>query len=151
MNILEEFATAFAKEYEGTVSMLPSGFGGTIQIGPVGIRMAWQQESDMLVLQCPVTIVPAEKREAFALYLLEANDLLMQTHGFTLGVNMAAEVVTLQLVWEMKHLEQPGFNNLVLNLIKEANDWAGKIDTWETDTGTQDKELPKETQNWIPM
>lgn len=149
MNALEEFSTAFAKEYEGSVSMLSSGFGGTLLIGPVGIRMAWQQESDMLVLQCPVTILPQEHREALAFYLLEANDLLLETHGFTLGVNMTAEVVTLQLTWEMKHLEQIGFNNLLLNLIKEANDWAEKIDTWQPNL-TQEKVLP-EQKTWLQI
>ena len=75
-------------------------------------------------------LVPSRGREEFCLKLLAANNLFSDTMGFTLGVDEAQELVTLQLAWDISRLDAEGFARIVNNLLAVAADWMLRLDQW---------------------
>lgn len=78
----------------------------------------------------PARLVPSRGREEFCLKLLAANNLFSDTMGFTLGVDEAQELVTLQLAWDISRLDAEGFARIVNNLLAVAADWMLRLDQW---------------------
>ncbi len=74
--------------------------------------------------------MPSRGREEFCLKLLAANNLFSDTMGFTLGVDEAQELVTLQLAWDISRLDAEGFARIVNNLLAVAADWMLRLDQW---------------------
>ena len=112
---------------EGTCQAELSVEGLKVQIGLV-------ESSGMIVFQTGVALLPpagtGQEREAFCLKLLAANNLFSDTRGFTLGVDEEQELVTIQLAWDLSHLDGEGFARIVHNLLAVAADWMIRLDDW---------------------
>ncbi|MBQ9407193.1 MAG: type III secretion system chaperone, partial [Desulfovibrio sp.] len=127
MDTLRKMAQQFAHDNGCTLEMLDHGYGGTLVFGPLRVRLMLQPGGSMLVVQTGVGILPSQDREKLALKLLAANDLLQTTRGLTLGLNMDAEVITLQTAWDINTLDQEAFSNLIRNVVTETAHWLERL------------------------
>ncbi|MCR4666797.1 MAG: type III secretion system chaperone [Desulfovibrio sp.] len=123
MQLLETLCKKFAEDNGCVLEMLDNGHGGTFLCDPLRIRFMLQPGGTMLILQIAVGILPETNCEACLRRLLAANDLFHDSRGMTLGLNKDADVVTLQVAWDITTLNQKGFSNLVLNLIYASEQW----------------------------
>ncbi|MCR5562572.1 MAG: type III secretion system chaperone [Desulfovibrio sp.] len=123
MGTLQELAGKYAEDNGFSLEMLDNGHAGTLVAGPMRVRLLLQPGGSMLVAQAGVGILPAEGREALALRLLAANDLLAETRAMTLGLNADAEVVTLQAAWDVTTMNQEGFSNFMQAMLTESTRW----------------------------
>ncbi len=123
MNTLQDLAQKYADDNGCVFEMLDNGYGGFLQIDALRIRLILQPAGSMLVVQTGVGMLPSENREELLLRLLAANDLLLETHGMTLGANRDAEVITLQATWSFDALNQDGFSNLINHIVSETVRW----------------------------
>ncbi len=105
----------------------------TLTVEGLEIQAAVLRGSGMLVLQTGVALLPVHGREEFCLQLLAANNLFSQTLGFTLGVDTALELVTVQVTWELAALDAERFACLMGNLLAVASDWMIRLDAWRPD------------------
>ena len=127
---LYELSTGYAaatgcscRAEEGSCQVALSIEGFVMQIGLV-------ESSGMIVFQTGVALLPRTGREEFYQQLLVANNLFSQTMGFTLGLDMDQELVTVQLAWDLSHLDATGFSHLVHNLLSVAAEWMIRLDSW---------------------
>lgn len=111
--------------------------GLAVQIGLV-------ENSGMIVLQTGVGLLPQQGREEFCLWLLAANNLFSETMGFTLGVDAGQELVTVQLAWDLSHLDAEGFARLVHNVLSVAADWMLRVDAWRPSAPGEEGEVSEE-------
>lgn len=93
-------------------------------------QLGLAESAGMLFIQTGVALLPPEGREAFYEYLLGANDGFSGTQGLTLGVNKDMDLVTLQLSWDLGHLDAEGFARLMGHMGSLAIDWMVKLDAW---------------------
>ena len=100
----------------------------------------------MIVFQTGVALLPpagtGQEREAFCLKLLAANNLFSDTRGFTLGVDEEQELVTIQLAWDLSHLDGEGFARIVHNLLAVAADWMIRLDDWRPSAPGGENDAP---------
>jgi hypothetical protein len=130
MSDLKELAEGFAKHTECKLEMLDSGYGCTISLGPIDLRIMHQPGSEVLVFQLPVGILPEnpELKLNTLIRLMNSNDLYRDTKGLTLGYNDTANLITLQNVWELHSLDQEKFSELVFRILNEGIVWMEKLD-----------------------
>lgn len=152
MDTLQKLAQKFADDNGCVLEMSDNGYSGTLVIEPLRVRLMLQPGGSMLVVQTGVGILPPEGREKLALRLLNANDLLQETRGMTLGLNLDAEIITLQVAWDVSTLSQEGFSNLIQNVVAESGRWLELLS--DTDTINAAVEEPANEQpegSWIKM
>lgn len=101
-----------------------------LEVGGLEFQLGLIETSGMLVIYTGVGLLPASDREPLLLDLLKANNLFADTTGLTLGVDLDTELVTLQLAWEMEHLDETRFANLMANVGAEAARWLERLDRW---------------------
>ncbi len=130
MSDLKELAEGFAKHTECKLEMLDCGYGCTIGLGPIDLRIMHQPGSEVLVFQLPVGILPEnpDLKLKTLKYLMSSNDLYSGTKGMTLGYNEDANLITLQNVWELHSLDQEKFSELVFRILNEGIVWMEKLD-----------------------
>ena len=130
MSDLKELAEGFAKHTECKLEMLDSGYGCTISLGPIDLRIMHQPGSEVLVFQLPVGILPEnpELKLNTLIRLMNSNDLYRDTKGLTLGYNDTANLITLQNVCELHSLDQEKFSELVFRILNEGIVWMEKLD-----------------------
>ena len=130
MSDLKELAEGFAKHTECKLEMLDSGYGCTISLGPIDLRIMHQPGSEVLVFQLPVGILPEnpELKLNTLIRLMNSNDLYRDTKGLTLGYNDTANLITLQNVWELHSLDQEKFSELVFRILNEGIFWMEKLE-----------------------
>ena len=131
MSDLKELAENFAKHTECKLNMLDSGYGCTISLGPVDLRIMHQPGSEVIVFQLPVGILPEtqEQKLKCLLFLLSSNDLYRNTKGMTLGYNDDANLITLQNVWALNTLDQEKFSEMVFRILEEGLIWMEKLES----------------------
>ena len=130
---LYELVTGYAAATGCTCNIEEGSCHAVLSIEGMLIHIGLVESSGMLVAQTGVGLLPGPGtpgREEFCMSLLEANNLFGETSGFTLGVNTGVELVTLQLSWDILHLDAESFAHIVHNLISVAADWIARLDTW---------------------
>ncbi len=130
MSDLKELAENFAKHTECNLEMLDSGYGCTISLGPIDLRIMHQPGSEVLVFQLPVGVLPEnpELKLNTLLRLMSSNDLYRDTKGMTLGYNEEANLITLQNVCDLNSLDQDKFSEMVFRILNEGIVWMEKLD-----------------------
>jgi Tir chaperone protein (CesT). len=108
---------------EGSCQAVLAIEGFSVQIGLV-------ESSGMIVFQAGVALLPRIGREEFYQQLLVANNLFSQTQGLTLGLDADQELITIQLAWDLSHLDAAGFSRIVHNVLSVAAEWMIRLDTW---------------------
>ncbi|MCR4667199.1 MAG: type III secretion system chaperone [Desulfovibrio sp.] len=154
MQGLNTLVKKFAEDNGCKVEMLDNGYGGTLLCDPLRIRFMLQPGGTMLILQIAVGILPETNREECMRRLLSANDLFHDTQGMTLGLNEEADVVTLQLVWDITTLNQENFSNLALNLVYAAEQWIRYLakPDWANDNNSSEKPVHKDFSSaWMKI
>ena len=136
MSDLRELAENFAKHTECKLDMLDNGYGCTISLGQIELRIMHQPGSEILVFQLPVGILPEnpEQKLSCLIRLMTSNDLFKDTKGLTLGYNEEANLVTLQNAWELNTLDQEKFSELVFRLLNEEIVWMKKLEANELES-----------------
>ena len=163
MTILSELVENFAKNNGCEFTMLDSGYGGNIKIGPLTMNVMNQPGSPYIILQIAVAVLPeaGEGREDLLVKVLAANDLYIATHGMTLALNPDAELITLLNQLPTDGLNQEAFSNAVGKTFLEAADWVKELDPVyqeqnkgetadDEDSNSTNTEIPN-ISNWIPM
>ncbi|WP_077073239.1 type III secretion system chaperone [Mailhella massiliensis] len=130
--ILDELTTEYAsaagcacerKEEESHVVLLVEG---------VRVHVGFLESSGMMLFHTAVATLPpkGEGREELFMKLLGADNLFSGTRGFTLGVDEARQLVTLQLAWDAFHLDGKSFARIVNNLLSVAVEWMIRLEEW---------------------
>ena len=130
--ILDELTTEYAsaagcacerKEEESHVVLLVEG---------VRVHVGFLESSGMMLFHTAVATLPpkGEGREELFMKLLGADNLFSGTRGFTLGVDEARQLVTLQLAWDAFHLDGKSFARIVNNLLSVSLDWMVRLQDW---------------------
>lgn len=129
MSDLKELAENFAKHTECTLHMHDSGYGCTIGLGPVDLRIMHQPGSELVVFHLPVGILPdnPDAKLNCLIHLMSANDMYSDTKGMTLGYNEEANLITLQNVSELNSLDQERFSIQVFRILNEGITWIEKL------------------------
>lgn len=163
MTILSELVENFAKDNGCECTMLDSGYGGNIKVGPLTMNVMNQPGSPFIILQIAVAVLPdeGEGREDLLLKVLAANDLFIATHGMTFALNPDAELITLLNQLPTDGLNQETFSKAVSKTFLEAADWVKELDPAylelnkseiETDEDSNSETLAiPNTNNWIPL
>lgn len=88
MSDLKELVENFAKHTECKLDMLDSGYGCTISLGPVDLRIMHQPGREVIVFHLPVGILPEKPDQKLKclLFLMSSNDLYRNTKGMTMGL-----------------------------------------------------------------
>ena len=130
--MLYELATGFAAAAGCDCEVKEGSCRATLSVEGIVVHIGLLEESGMLVFQTGVGAVPAEEdgRAEFCMKLLAADNLFSGTMGFTLGVDEAQNVVTLQLAWDVLHLDAEGFSHIVNNLLSVSLDWMMRLQNW---------------------
>ncbi len=106
----------------------------TMTVEGVDIQLALEERTGMIVFQTGIGLFPESlampERAEFYLALLKANNLFSGTRGFTLGVDEDSELVTLQLAWDISHLDEKSFANLMDNFLTVVSEWLVRLDNW---------------------
>jgi len=126
----QELITGFAAKSGCTANIKEGSCEGSLVVEGLTFHLGLMESSGMLLINTGVALLPSDGRQEFYEYLLKANDCFSGTQGFTLGVNKELELVTLQIAWEIAHLNEETFGNLILNMGILAADWMVKLDTW---------------------
>lgn len=153
MSDLNKLVEKFAQDSGSTWQLSDNGYSGTLTFGPVQVRLALQPGGSMLIVQTGVGIYPEEGGETLAKRLLAANDLFSETHGMTLGLNKAAEVITLQATCDFYSLSQEGFSNLMEHFFAETEHWLRELSEPQSE-GTSAPSLKMEQGSqfmWMKM
>lgn len=163
MTILSELVENFAKDNDCEFSVLDSGYGANIKVGPLTVNVMNQPGSQVIILQIAVAVLPDDEgREDFLLKVLAANDLYIATNGMTLALNAEAELITLLNQIPINGLNQEVFSGVVSKTLLEAADWIKELDPQymeqnkvegdETDGNDNEaaRRIP-DTSNWIPL
>ena len=150
--ILDELTTAYAsatgctceKEGENHVALLVEG---------VRLRVGFLESSGMLLFHTVVAPLPGKEngRGEFCMKLLTANNLFLDTMGFTLGVDEHQELVTIQLAWDLSHLEAESFARIVNNLLAVAADWMIRLNEWRPSSSAGEGSAPAENSGEVPF
>ncbi|MCR4666967.1 MAG: type III secretion system chaperone [Desulfovibrio sp.] len=150
--MLTKLAQKFAEDNGLTLDIMDNGHGATIHAGPLDVRLVLQPGSSMLVAQTCVGVLPDKGREQFLMRVLSANDLFAGSNGMTLGVNAEAEVVTLQICWDISALSQESFSNLIVNLVSQSGYWLEKLSEPQNQPsqGSQEKKTLNDS-NWVKI
>lgn len=131
--ILYELSTGYAAA-AGCVCEAKEGSGrAVLSVEGMTVRIGLVEGSGMLLFQTGVALLPAEGsfgREQCCLKLLAANNLFRDTFGFTLGVDETQEMVTVQIAWDARHLDDEGFACIVNNLLAVSADWMLRLSDW---------------------
>lgn len=125
-----ELVTGFAQAAGCECRAAEGACQAALQVEGLEFQLGLIEASGMLVIQTGVGLLPAADREPFLLDLLKANSLFAETSGLTLGVDLDMELVTLQVAWEMEHLDGNRFANLMANVGAEAVRWMERLDRW---------------------
>ncbi len=131
--MLYELATSYAEATGCSCSMDGDRRHAVLAVEGLHVHIGLLERADMLLFQTVVALLPppgAPGREEFCLHLLSANNLFRDTGGFTLGVDEGQNLVTLQIAWELQHLDAEGFTHLVNNLLSAAMTWMIRLDAW---------------------
>lgn len=140
--ILYELTTAYAAAAGCSCEMKEGSCRTVLAMEGITVNIGIVESSGMLLFQTGVALLPAgdcREREEFCLKLLSANNLFRDTFGFTLGVDEEQQMVTVQIAWDARHLDNEGFSCLVNNLLAVSADWMLRLDAW--------RPSPPETQS----
>lgn len=150
--MLGVLAQKFAEDNGLDLTMTADGYGCTFSANGMKIRAVLQPGGSMLVLQTAVGVLPEENRETFLVHVLSANNFLSETNGMTLGLNAEAEVVTLQVAWDIHSLTQESFSNLVTNLLAETERWLEKFsEAQASEVVSQDAVPASHGEHWVKI
>ena len=128
--MLYELTTGYAAVTGCSCKAEEGSCQATLLVEGLAVQIGLVERSGMIVFQTGVALLPRLGREEFCLQLLAANNLFSKTQGFTLGVDVGQELVTLQLVWDLSRLDADGFARIVHNVLSVAADWMIRLDRW---------------------
>ncbi len=115
------------------------------------VHIGLVESSGMIVFQTGVALLPQAGREEFCMKLLAANNLFLDTMGFTLGVDEHQELVTIQLAWDLSHLKAESFARIVNNLLAVAADWMIRLNEWRPSSSAGEGSAPAENSGEVPF
>lgn len=125
-----ELVSGFA-EASGCESNIQEGnCQATLTVEGLEFQLGMIEESGLVLIQTGVALLPDQDREEFCMGLLAANNLFNQTRGLTLGIDRSIEIVTVQLSWELAHLDAERFANLMGNMLAMAAEWMERLADW---------------------
>ena len=130
--VLYDLVTGYAEATGCTCKIEQGSCHAVLCVEDAEIQIGLLQTSGMIVCQTAVAVLPGEDagRAAFCMELLAANNLFAKTMGFTLGLDAGQNLVTLQLAWDIYHLDAEGFACLINNLLAVTADWMVRLNDW---------------------
>ena len=108
-------------EEDATAMLVVDGFS---------FRLEFVENKVAILLWTPVGFLPEKGLEEFYRMLLSANNMLIGTNGFTLGLNDNMNLVTLQLIHPLSELDKDGFENIIGNMLLVAEYWLAHLHNW---------------------
>ena len=122
---LHELVTGYADATGCSCKIEQGSCHAVLRVEDADIQIGLVEASGMMVFQTAVGILPKEDagREEFCISLLGANSLFNETMGLTLGLDTEQELVTLQLAWDIYHLNAEGFACILNNLLSVTANW----------------------------
>ena len=140
--ILDELTTGYASATGCACEREEGGTHVVLIVEEVRVHVGFLESSGMMLFHTAVGLLPrkGEGREELCMELLGANNLFSGTLGFTLGVDEAQELVTLQLAWDAFHLDGESFARIVNNLLSVAADWMLRLDAWHPAPQVQEED-----------
>ena len=122
--LISGFAAEQGCEYAGQEGTCQA----TLTVDGFELHLGLVEQSGMLIVQAGVGLLPRHDREALLLRLLAANNLFNETYGLTLGLDLAQELITLQLAWDITALSKEGFTHLMQNMALATAQWLQLLD-----------------------
>ena len=130
--MLYELVTKFAAATGCRCEAEEGGCRASIDVEGLVVHIGLLEEAGMMLFQTAVASLPAAGagREELCMKLLAADNLFSGTRGFTLGLDAAQEIVTMQLAWDAQQLDDEAFSHIVNNLVSVALEWTIRLDEW---------------------
>ena len=138
---LYELVTGYAEATGCACTVEQGSCHAVLRVEDAEIQIGLLETSGMLICQTAVAVLPGEDagREAFCMELLGANNLFAGTMGFTLGLDAGQDLVTLQLAWDIYHLDAEGFACIIHNLLAVTADWMVRLSNWRPPLSGQEE------------
>jgi len=106
-----------------------------VDFDDLALLIEYLEAGEQILLAVPVGSPPKNNREAFYRKLLQGQYLFHKSGGATLALDTLAQFVSLQIVRDLRTLDEPGFLTLVEGFLDVANYWRKECEAAEATDG----------------
>lgn len=135
-----EFVRCYAEENGCQYEAKEGTCQATLKSDGFNIYLGFAENSNMIIVQALVGLVPQNNKKSFYAMLLQKNNLFSGTHGMTLGINKEEDVVSLQLNWNIAGLDKKAFKILMDNVLILSAQMLEECEIWSRDNKTELKD-----------